>query len=60
MVPYETIVKELEEDTVEASANMGLSGQRFAPGTYPQAVVIQIKVHHDVTWSHDCHVISSH
>ena len=44
LIPYETVVKELEADTVGTSAGLGRGGGRFNPGTFPQAIYVRIKV----------------
>ncbi len=44
LVPHETVVKDLESDTVDKSAGLGASGSRFSPGAYSQAAFIEIKV----------------
>ena len=43
-MPYETVVAELQADTVDVSAAAGVMGGRFAPGLIPQTVVVNIKV----------------
>ena len=47
MIPYESVVKELEEDTVDMSAGMGFHGSRFSPGLFPQGAFMKLKV----SWS---------
>ena len=44
MVPYETVVAELEADTINVRASLGSDGVRFIPGPFPEAVFICIKV----------------
>ena len=44
LIPYETVVKELEADTISTSAGMGYHGRRFCPGRFSQAAFLDIKV----------------
>ena len=44
VVPYETVVKELERDTINTSASLGHGGKRFTCGKFPSAVFITLKV----------------
>ena len=44
IIPYETVVKELQADLVEYSAGVGMKGMRFFPSQYPEGLVVTIKV----------------
>ena len=44
VVPYESVVSQLEADTVSVSASVGVKGGRFSPGLFPQSVVVTVKV----------------
>ena len=44
VVPYESVVSQLEADTVSVSASVGVRGGRFSPGLFPQSVVVSVKV----------------
>ena len=44
LVPHETVVKELVEDTVSYGAELGAGGMRFSAGSFPQAIFIAVKV----------------
>ena len=44
VIPYEEVVKELDADSVDIAAGLGMGGGRFTTGVVPQAVFIQIKV----------------
>lgn len=44
VVPYESVVSQLEADTVSVSASVGVKGGRFSPGLFPQSVVVSVKV----------------
>ena len=44
LIPYETVVKELDADTVHAGASLGQHGYRFNLGKYSQAVFVTLKV----------------
>ena len=46
LIPYETVVKELQANTISHSSSLGVrGGGRFMPGQYPDALLISIKVH---------------
>ncbi len=44
LLPYEAVVNQLNADTVQFSAGLGLDGGRFKTGKYSQALFISIKV----------------
>jgi len=44
LIPYETVVKELDADTVHAAASLGQHGYRFNPGKFSQAMFVSLKV----------------
>lgn len=44
VISYESVVSELEADTVDTAASLGIEGGRFSPGPVSQAVFIHIKV----------------
>ncbi|XP_011407072.2 PREDICTED: uncharacterized protein C05D11.1-like [Amphimedon queenslandica] len=47
LIPYETVVKELQANTISHSSSLGIrGGGRFMPGQYPDALLISIKVEH--------------
>ena len=41
-IPYEEVVSQLSEDTVEVGFSLGLGGYRFVPGAYSQSAVLSI------------------
>ena len=44
LIPYEQVVKELDADSVDLEAGLGMSGCRFSTGSVPQAAFICMKV----------------
>lgn len=55
IIPRETVIAELQADTLENHASLGLEGSKFFCGGFPQAVLISLKVqcekyHRGVQW----------
>ena len=51
LIPYEQVVQQLAEDTVDTHCGLGHDGSRFVCGEIAQAAFVTIKVHH-VTAGH--------
>ena len=44
VIPYESVVAELQANTLEHGATVGFNGSRFKAGQFPDALVIGLKV----------------
>ena len=44
VVPYESVVKELQADLIDYNASIGFKGMRFVASLYPEALCVSIKV----------------
>ncbi|XP_047134404.1 uncharacterized protein C05D11.1 isoform X1 [Hydra vulgaris] len=58
IIPYEEVVKQIDRDTLNTNASIGVKGCRFSTGTYSNLLVITIKVENEkytkgVEWLRD-------
>ncbi len=44
LIGYETVVRELEADTLCNGASIGVAGSKFSAGSYAQFVTLNLKV----------------
>ena len=52
LISYETVVKELQANTISHSSCLGIrGGGRFMPGQYPDSLLISIKVECTCTYT---------
>jgi hypothetical protein len=57
-IPYEMVVKHLNQDTVFSGVTIGLGGSRMASGAFAQNVLVHLKVEREkfgrgIEWLHD-------
>ena len=49
LIPYEDIIKELEADTLDNGAALGIGGSKFSCGRFSQVAALELKVRNG-TW----------